>query len=147
MISKEIFDRILALHIDIEECLNDEYLRAAMSEFEMKKLIPKLLKMNCAYDFDAFVVAAGRHRCSFVEELNISEYKVQEWDVHGFYIYDKENLMFQFATNFLENQRYRFCNCCEEVYFSKEEFPKLCPKCINDRLSALNEYDSNDEET
>ena len=132
MISKCIFDILVAEKFSLADCISNEYLCAAMSPREMAFIIPKLHRLDTSVSFDDFIRKSGYSRDVIYDMYGIDGEILLKWDEFSFTEFDKRNLMFQLATNELEMLRHHTCQICGAEYLSSDTNSDSCDTCTLD---------------
>ena len=113
---------------DLMLCVDDEYVRAAMTLDELTKIVPRVQKIMDAKTFDEILV-----ECDYlIDDLPLPIGDLERWENHGLTDFEKYCVAFLYAAMQLEYDRYHICQNCGKVYFSADEFSEFCDQCVAD---------------
>ena len=113
--------------IDLMSCIEDDYVRAAMTIDEIAKIIPRVKKIMETTTFEEILVESDY----LIDDLPISTETQERWEKHGLTDFEKYCIAFLYASMQMEEGRYHICRNCGETYFSTDEFSELCDQCID----------------
>ena len=111
---------------DLLLCVDDEYVRAAMTLDEIAKIVPRVKKIMDAKTFDEVLIESDY----LIDDLPLQEGDFERWEKHGLTDFEKYCIAFLYAAMQLEYDRYHICQKCGKVYFSTDEFSEFCDQCI-----------------
>ena len=111
---------------DLLLCVDDEYVRAAMTLNEIAKIVPRAQKIMESKNFDEVLVASDY----LIDDLPLQEGDLERWEIYGLTDFEKYCIAFLYAAMQLEYDRYHICQKCGKVYFSTDEFSEFCDQCI-----------------
>lgn len=123
---------ILDEKVDLAFCLQNEYLCAALSPYEMSVIIPLMQKLLQCDSLAEMLAAAGWTVDQLMEEIPVMQETLDSWNENGLRLHEKYFLTFVFASAELESLRYHTCQICGADYFSKENESDVCDKCAAD---------------
>ena len=113
---------------DLLMCIDDEYVRAAMTLDEIAKIIPRVKKIMDAKTFDEILIESDY----LIDDLPLQEGDFERWEKYGLTDFEKYCVAFLYAAMQLEYDRYHICQNCGKVYFSADEFSEFCDQCVAD---------------
>ena len=113
--------------IDLMSCIEDDYVRAAMTIDEIAKIIPRVKKIMDATTFEEILSASDY----LIDDLSLPERDLERWEKYGLMEFEKYCIAFLYASMQMEEGRYHICQKCGETYFSTDEFSELCDRCID----------------
>jgi hypothetical protein len=129
----EVFNTIVFdAELDLITCLDDEYVRAAMTLDEIIELVPNVKTIMEAKSFEEILVASNY----LIDDLPLPTGTLERWEKHGLNEFEKYCVAFLYASLQLEDKRYRICRICGKPFFSMDEFSEVCPKC-SDRYPCM----------
>jgi hypothetical protein len=114
--------------IDLMSCIEDDYVRAAMTIDEIAKIIPRVKKIMDATTFEEILSASDY----LMDDLPLPEGDLERWEKHGLTDFEKYCIAFLYAAMQLEYDRYHICQKCGKVYFSSDEFSEFCEQCVDE---------------
>ena len=117
---------------DLNSCLEDDYVRAAMTLDEIAKIVPQVKKIMEAKNFDEILVESEY----LIDDLPLPVGDLERWEKHGLTDFEKYCVAFLYAAMQMEYDRYRICRKCGRAYFSTDEFSEFCDDC-KDRYSHI----------
>lgn len=117
---------------DLNSCLEDDYVRAAMTLDEIAKIVPQVKKIMNAQTFDEILIASDY----LVDDLPLPTQDLERWERNGITDFERYCVAFLYATMKMEYDRYRICKKCGRTYFSTDEFSEFCDEC-KDRYSHI----------
>ena len=117
---------------DLNSCLEDDYVRAAMTLDEIAKIVPQVKKIMEAKNFDEILVESEY----LIDDLPLPVGDLERWEKHGLTDFEKYCVAFLYAAMQMEYDRYRICRTCGRAYFSTDEFSEYCDEC-KDRYSHI----------
>ena len=112
---------------DLNSCLADDYVRAAMALDEIAKIVPQVKKIMNAHSFEEILVESDY----LIDDLPLPIEDFERWEKNGITDFEKYCVAFLYAAMCMENGRYRVCEKCGKVYFSNNEFSELCDQCAD----------------
>ena len=117
---------------DLMSCIEDDYIRAAMTLDEIAKIVPRAQKIMDAQTFDEILVESDY----LIDDLPLPVRDLERWEKHGLTDFEKYCVAFLYAAMQMEHDRYRICRKCGRAYFSTNEFSEYCDEC-EDRYSHV----------
>ena len=117
---------------DLMSCIEDDYIRAAMTLDEIAKIVPRAQKIMDAQTFDEILVESDY----LIDDLPLPVGDLERWEKHGLTDFEKYCVAFLYAAMQMEHDRYRICRKCGRAYFSTNEFSEYCDEC-EDRYSHV----------
>lgn len=112
---------------DLNSCLADDYVRAAMALDEIAKIVPQVKKIMNAQSFEEILVESDY----LIDDLPLPIEDFERWEKNGITDFEKYCVAFLYAAMCMEDGRYRVCKKCGKVYFSNNEFSELCDQCAD----------------
>ena len=115
--------------MNLESCINNEYIGASITEKEMTVIIPLIRDlMNCeTLDDILFIIDYTPEE--LLDIFKISAETIECWSKNGISEYEKYSLTFIICSQHLESLRYHTCQACGADFFSKSPVPDVCEKC------------------
>ena len=110
---------------DLMSCIEDDYIRAAMTLDEIAKIVPRAQKIMDAQTFDEILVESDY----LIDDLPLPVGDLERWEKHGLTDFEKYCVAFLYAAMQMEHDRYRICRKCGRAYFSTNEFSEYCDEC------------------
>ena len=117
---------------DLNSCLADDYVRAAMALDEIAKIVPQVKKIMNAQSFEEILVESDY----LIDDLPLPIEDFERWEKNGITDFEKYCVAFLYASMQLEYDRRRICQNCGKLYFSADEFSDFCDEC-KDRYSHI----------
>ena len=112
---------------DLLLCVDDEYVRAAMTLDEIAKIVPRVKKIKEAKNFDEVLVESDY----LIDDLPLSIGTLERWEKSGLDDFERYCVAFLYAAMKLEELRYRTCQVCGATYFSNDDFSETCEQCAD----------------
>ena len=117
---------------DLDSCLKNPYLRAALTENEMSEIVPLMRDLFQSDTFDEFLEISDWTEEFLLEMIPVRQKMIDLGTEEEFSFYEKYCLTFFVISNCLEFMRYRVCKICRKEYFSKDEKSDICEDCTAD---------------
>lgn len=135
MFGTRIFQIMIDCNFAAEECLLNREICAALTQDEIKELVPILQRLYRSDRLSDFLYIIQYSRSDFMDEFSVSLRDLQKIE-SDFNDFSKYSLMFLYAANFIESFRCRVCNFCENIFYSKNDEIFVCEDC--ERNLSLN---------
>lgn len=118
--------------IDLMSCIEDDYVRAAMTIDEIVAIVPAVKNIMEAKNFEEILVASDY----LIDDLPLPVGTLERWEKHGLDEFERYCVAFLYAAMKLEERRYHICQVCGFTYFSSDDFSEVCEQCedCNDYL-------------
>ena len=113
---------------DLLLCVDDEYVRAAMTLDEIAKIVPRVKKIMDAKNFDEILIESDY----LIDDLPLQQGDLERWETYGLTDFEKYCVAFLYAAMQLEYHRYHICQKCGNGYFSTDEFSEFCDQCVDE---------------
>ena len=112
---------------DLLLCVDDKYVRAAMTLDELIEIVPAVKTIMEAKSFEEILLASDY----LIDDLPLPVGMLERWEKYGLNDFEKYCVAFLYAAMKLEEKRYHICQVCGATYFSDDDFSETCEQCAD----------------